>query len=53
MLRLAGVNKKQYSNGLHLVEKLLDLSKPITVKTLCVQLGVSEVTSSAEKILDK
>lgn len=51
--RFAGLNKKQYLNGLRLIESLLDLSKPVTVKTLCVQLGVSEVASCAQKIIDR
>ncbi|XP_034256265.1 origin recognition complex subunit 6 [Thrips palmi] len=53
LLKLAGLNKKLYSNGLNLIENLLDLSKPVNINTLCVQLGVSEVASHAQKILDK
>lgn len=53
IVRLAGVNRKQYTNGLNLIENLLDLSKPATVEALCVQLGVSEVASFAQKVLDK
>lgn len=53
LLKLAGLNKKQYTNGLNLIENLLHLSKPVNINTICVQLGVSEVASHAEKILNK
>ncbi|KAE8752490.1 hypothetical protein FOCC_FOCC000612 [Frankliniella occidentalis] len=53
LLRLAGLNKKQYASSVNLIENLLDLAKPIDVNTLCVQLGVSEVASTAQKMLNR
>ncbi|KAK3923173.1 Origin recognition complex subunit 6 [Frankliniella fusca] len=53
LLRLAGLNKAQYANSVNLIENLLELSKPVNVQSLCVQLGVSEVAPTAQKVLNK
>jgi DeoR/GlpR family transcriptional regulator of sugar metabolism len=52
-IRLAGVTKKNYTSFYHTIEKLLGIEKSITIKDLCVQFGVSEARSLAEKVLEK
>jgi hypothetical protein len=53
VIRLAGVKKKNYTAFRHTIEKLLGMEKHITIKDLCVQFGVSEAISLAQKILNK
>lgn len=52
-IRLAGVTKKNYTSLCHTIEKLLGIEKHITIKDLCVQFGVSEAMSLAQKILHR
>ena len=52
-IRLAGVTKKVYSNGYYTIEKILELSAPPSINSICVQLGVGEVGDFAAKLLDK
>jgi hypothetical protein len=52
-IRLAGVTKKNYTSFHNTIEKLLGIEKHITIKDLCVQFGVSEAMSLAQKILHK
>jgi hypothetical protein len=52
-IKLAGVTKKNYTSSRHTIEKLLGIGKCITIKDLCVQFGVSEAMSLAQKLLEK
>jgi hypothetical protein len=52
-IRLAGVTKKNYASFRHTIEKLLGIGKCVAIRDLCVQFGVSEASSLAQKILDK
>jgi hypothetical protein len=52
-IRLAGVTKKNYTSFRHTIEKLLGIGKSVAIRDVCVQFGVSEASSLAQKILDK
>ncbi|XP_026477139.1 origin recognition complex subunit 6 [Ctenocephalides felis] len=52
-LKLSGFKKSTYLNSLRTIEKLLDLSKDLTISELCVQLGVTSVKEKAEILLSK
>lgn len=51
-VKISGVNKKIYTNYLNTVSKLLGKEKSTAIKDLCVQFGVSEASSAAQKILE-
>uniref|UniRef100_K1P5K7 Origin recognition complex subunit 6 n=1 Tax=Magallana gigas TaxID=29159 RepID=K1P5K7_MAGGI len=50
-LKLSGVNKKVYANGLKALESMLDLSTNITIKDLAIQFGCTPATELAMKTL--
>ncbi|RZC42559.1 origin recognition complex subunit 6 [Asbolus verrucosus] len=50
-LKLAGLRKGVYQNNLNILEKVLNLDKPITVAELCVQCSCTEAKETAEAIL--
>lgn len=50
-LKLSGVNKKVYANGLKALESMLDLSTNVTVKDLAIQFGCTPATELATKTL--
>lgn len=50
-LKLSGVNKKVYANGLKALESMLDLSTNITIKDLAIQFGCTPATDLAMKTL--
>lgn len=50
---MAGVRKSNYISTKRLFENLLNINKVLGVKEICVQLGLSEVQSEAEKVLKK
>lgn len=51
-LKLSGFKKPSYLNHRRICEKLLDLSKPIGVAEICVQLGLTEIQDACKSILD-
>ncbi|XP_062579848.1 beta-1-syntrophin-like [Saccostrea cucullata] len=51
-LKLSGVNKKVYANGLKALESMLDLSTKVTVKDLAIQFGCTPATELATKTLN-
>ena len=51
-IKMSGVNKRIYINYLNNVSKLLGKERSTSIKDLCVQFGVSEAISAAEKILE-
>lgn len=53
LLRVSGVRKASYTNAKRVFEKLLNINKVLGVNEMCIQTGVSEVRSEAEKILKK
>lgn len=52
-LKLSGVNKKVYANGLKALESMLDLSTNITIKDLAIQFGCTPATELAMKTLQR
>lgn len=50
-VKLSGVNKKVYANGLKALESMLDLSTNITIKDLAIQFGCTPATELAMKTL--
>lgn len=50
-LKLSGVNKKVYANGLKALESMLDLSTNVNIKDLAVQFGCTPATELATKTL--
>lgn len=50
-LKLSGVNKKVYANGLKALESMLDLSTNVTIKDLAIQFGCTPATELATKTL--
>ncbi|PSN32681.1 Origin recognition complex subunit 6 [Blattella germanica] len=52
-IKLSGVNKKIYINYFNTVSKLLGVEKSTSIQDLCIQFGISEATSHAQKILEK
>lgn len=50
-LKLSGVNKKVYANGLKALESMLDLSTNITIKDLAIQFGCTPATELAMETL--
>lgn len=51
LIQVAGVRKTNYISTRRLFENLLNINKVVGVKEICIQLGISEVQSEAEKIL--
>ncbi|XP_046387030.1 origin recognition complex subunit 6 [Ischnura elegans] len=52
-IALSGMKKRLYLNGYHMFEKMLGLEQKISVKTVCIQLGCSEVIELAESLLNR
>ncbi|XP_078339136.1 beta-1-syntrophin-like [Crassostrea virginica] len=50
-LKLSGVNKKVYTNGLKALESMLDLSSCVTIKDLAIQFGCTPASELATKTL--
>lgn len=47
------MKKSAYENNLHIVEKVLDLDKPLTIAEVCVQLNCTGIKELAEDIYNK
>ncbi|XP_069112439.1 origin recognition complex subunit 6-like [Argopecten irradians] len=52
-IRLSGVNKKVYGNGLRALESMLDIEVKQTIKDLAVQFGCSGAITLAEQALQR
>ncbi|XP_017771563.1 PREDICTED: origin recognition complex subunit 6 [Nicrophorus vespilloides] len=52
-IKLSGLKKTAYQNKLHMVEKVLELDKPLTIGEVCVQFSCTVVKELAEKIYEK
>ncbi|XP_060081287.1 origin recognition complex subunit 6-like [Ylistrum balloti] len=52
-IRLSGVNKKVYSNGLRALESMLEIEVKQTIKDLAVQFGCSGAVTLAEQALQR
>nr|CAI5865841.1 unnamed protein product [Callosobruchus analis] len=52
-INVSGLKKSLYQNNLHTIEKILGLDKQLTVSSLSIQLGCTEIKELAEEILDK
>lgn len=52
-MKLSNLKKTAYFNSLHIIEKILDLDKPLTISEVCVQLSCTVVKDVAEQILKK
>ncbi|OWF48060.1 origin recognition complex subunit 6-like [Mizuhopecten yessoensis] len=52
-IRLSGVNKKVYANGLRALESMLELEVKQTIKDLAVQFGCSGAVTLAEQALQR
>lgn len=51
-LKLSGLKKPAYLNHRRIVEKILDINKPIGVNEICVQLGITEIQRECQMLLD-
>lgn len=52
-MKLSNLKKTAYLNSLHIIEKILDLDRPLTVSEVCVQLSCTVVKDLAEQLLKK
>lgn len=52
-LKLAGLKKPSYLNYRRILEKLLDINKPIGVAEICVHLNLIEIQAACLSLLDK
>lgn len=52
-LKLSGFKRPSYLNSRRIVEKLLELSKPMGVSEICVQLSLTEIQSASQTLLDR
>lgn len=50
-MRLSGVNKKIYINGLKTLESMLGLEEPTTIKDLAVKFGCTPAADLARQVL--
>lgn len=52
-VKLSGLKKGAYQTKLNLVEKLLELDKPMTIADLCVRLGCVVIKEAAQEVLNR
>lgn len=52
-VKLSGLKKSAYENNLHIIEKVLDLDKPLTIAEVCVQLNCTCLKDLAEDVYSK
>lgn len=52
-LKLSGFKKPSYLNSRRLIEKLLDLNKPMGVSEIAIQLNLTEIQASSQTMLDR
>uniref|UniRef100_A0A1A9W741 Origin recognition complex subunit 6 n=1 Tax=Glossina brevipalpis TaxID=37001 RepID=A0A1A9W741_9MUSC len=50
-IKISGLRKTQYVNNRRMLEKLLDLNKPLVIKEVCIQLNLGDVWRKAEELL--
>lgn len=51
-LKLCSIKKSAYANGKRTLEKILDISKVISINEICVQLGLNQVQKEALTMLE-
>lgn len=52
-LKLSGFKKPSYLNNRRIIEKLLDLSKPMGIAEICVQLSLTEIQAASRTIFEQ
>lgn len=52
-MKLSNLKRSAYLNSLHIIEKVLDLDKKLTIGEVCVQLSCTAIKDFSEQILKK
>lgn len=47
------IGKNEYKKFFDMLEKMLEISPPITISNICIQLGISQICQPAENLLEK
>uniref|UniRef100_A0A1B0BAQ1 Origin recognition complex subunit 6 n=1 Tax=Glossina palpalis gambiensis TaxID=67801 RepID=A0A1B0BAQ1_9MUSC len=50
-IKISGLRKTHYINNRRMMEKLLDINKPLSIKELCNKLNLGDVWKKAEELL--